>query len=105
MKTYTMNNEKKAIKEIEFEDLDTVSGGGLFDELWDAICDGTGTVIKDIYDSIFGSNGSSAVEGPKTGLTRCNFCGQAVHEHDMKDHIMNYHKDDLSDLIAHSEIF
>lgn len=31
MTNYTMNNEKKAIDELDFDELDIVSGGGFFD--------------------------------------------------------------------------
>lgn len=57
MMTYTLNNEKKSLTELNFEDLDAVSGGYIFETMYKAevngyevIDDKTGDVVERFRD-------------------------------------------------------
>lgn len=108
----TKENIENKFKELKDKELNQISGGSaiqpyadLFNWFVDTYKDfGEWTIdgIKSIYDYFFSS---PEVSGPKTGLVQCQMCKHFVHKNNMTDHIINDHKDEITELIKQSGIF
>ena len=95
-------NLKKAFNELNDEELNKVNGGGLLDILANTF----GDALETIFDVFVDAHTShDEVTGPKVNMQTCSICQLPIPSGQIKDHLLNAHKDEIAEFIKNSPIF
>ena len=95
-------NLKKKFNELSAEELNKVNGGGLLNILANTF----GDALETIFDAFVDAHTShDEVTGPKVNMQTCSICHLPIPSGQIKDHLLNAHKDEIAEFIKNSPIF